>query len=172
MTSTLSVEQLRTKLEERREWHLAALREIESGLDQFDRLIALAMGGREGATKPPSVAVAPKEKRAPDSLPEEAGDDTVPEKILEWINEQSGSFDVKATPEINARYGLNLDEKRVSDVFRNLLKRHKVHLVQRGGPRKPALYANFTYRAPVLVDIGQGDTEPEPEPGLFPGTEE
>ena len=166
MTSTLSVEQLRAKLEAKREWHLAALREIESGLDQFDRLIALATGDMERAPKPPTVTAA-EDKGAPESLPEEA-DDSVPEKILEWINEQPGAFDVKGTPEINARYGLNLDEKRVSDIFRNLLKRHKIFLVQRGGPRKPAIYANLAYRAPVLIDIEQGDTEP----GLFPGSEE
>lgn len=142
MPEALSVEDLRAKLEARRQYHTDALREIEDGLARLDRLISLATGAMEEQPMRPREVRATEQRAAKEVT---ARDEGISDMFLEAASGKTEPFDVRLKEEVNSKHGLSLDDKQASNALRNLLKRGKIKLVRAGGPRKPALYANLDY---------------------------
>lgn len=143
MPEALSVEDLRAKLEARRQYHTDALREIADGLAHLDRLISLATGPIEEQAMRPREVRATEQRAAKEvTAPRDEG---ISDMFLEAASGKTEPFDVRLKEEVNSKHGLSLDDKQASNALRNLLKRGKIKLVRAGGPRKPALYANLEY---------------------------
>jgi hypothetical protein len=135
-------------LEEKRQYHANALREIEDGLARFDRLVSLATGEAEEPIMRSREVRAPEARAAKEVVtpPREEG---YSEMFLEAALGKTDPFDVRLKDEVNAKHGLSLDDKQASNALRNLLKRGKIKLIRAGGPRKPALYANLDHPDPA-----------------------
>jgi hypothetical protein len=154
MAENVSIEDLRTKLMKRREWHRRVLAEIDSGIEQLDRLVSLAygaweepQGGRHVLADQQPVAA----RRADAPLPgeEDAERKLYALRIEQVIQEQAETFDMRDIREsVNRRFGLNISEKQASNSLRHLLYHKKLKLVRSGGPRRPAIYARHDYEAP------------------------
>ncbi|MEO6192397.1 MAG: hypothetical protein ABIS20_05265 [Thermoanaerobaculia bacterium] len=171
MADTFTVEQLRSKLEEKRARLKTELGEIEEGLADLARLVSLA--GRddprtqgEKPVRPFGIRVANMSRPAKPSAPRElAGpeprEEGLSDMFLEAAEGKTKPFDVRLKAVVNSKHGLNLDDKQASNALRNLLKRGKIKLIRAGGPRKPALYANLEYEAPVYRAVSPFDDSQE-----------